>query len=299
MTPTPTTNASFVSVIIPVYNDGERLRLCLAALAAQTYPASRFEVIVVDNAADESLAELSRAYPWLKLAREPRPGSYAARNTGLSLAVGDVLAFTDADCIPAPDWLEQGGARLSAEANCGLVAGRIRVFFRDPARPTAVELHESLHAFPQHKYVSEARYGATANLFTRRAVFEHVGPFNDQLKSGGDQEWGNRVHAAGYRQVYCEEAAVGHPARRSFRELFRKVTRVTGGHYQLEGRPRYSVLRFLLDLRPPTYIVVKACSDRRLRGVRQRLQFIVVETSIRYFRAWERLRLTRGAAGSR
>src|ERR1041384_5139232 len=95
---------SFVSVIVPVWNDAERLGHCLHALEKQTYPAESYEVIVVDNGSTDSVACLVAAYGRARLVSEQRPGSYAARNTGLNLARGQVIAFTDADCLPAPDW---------------------------------------------------------------------------------------------------------------------------------------------------------------------------------------------------
>src|ERR1041385_9155423 len=106
-----------VSVVIPVLGDAERLALCLDALDRQTLPANRFEVIVVDNASDrdEAIAAVVAEHaPRFRLLHEPRPGSYAARNRAIADARGTIIAFTDADCIPRPDWLERGIAALHA-----------------------------------------------------------------------------------------------------------------------------------------------------------------------------------------
>jgi glycosyltransferase involved in cell wall biosynthesis len=226
----------FVSVIIPVFDDGERLRRCLLALDRQTYPRDRFEVVVVDNGSSQDVAAVVAGLAGVVLGHEPRPGSYAARNTGLGLARGEVLAFTDSDCLPQPDWVAAGVARLTDQPGCGPVAGRIAVFFQDAARPTATELYESLTAFPQRAYVERDHYGATANLFTRRDVFARVGDFCAGLTSGGDREWGQRVYAAGLPLIYADEVRVQHPARRSFGELARKIVRVTGGIESLRAR---------------------------------------------------------------
>lgn len=130
----------FVSVIIPVLDDPVRLALCLQALEDQTYAADRYEVIVVDNGSVSDLAPVVVAFAHAQLAVEPRRGSYAARNMGIGLARGEVLAFTDSDCIPQPDWLEAGVARLMGAAGCGLVGGRVAIFARDERRPSAAEL---------------------------------------------------------------------------------------------------------------------------------------------------------------
>ena len=96
----------FVSVVIPVYNDSVRLKTCLQALEAQTYPKEVYEVIVVDNGSDESIEPVVAEFPQARASYETHPGSYAARNKGVSISRGEVLAFTDLDDILAPDWIE-------------------------------------------------------------------------------------------------------------------------------------------------------------------------------------------------
>lgn len=158
----------FVSIVIPVFNDEKRLQLCLAALAKQTYERSRYEIIVVDNGSDDidKVRRLLALCEDAVFAQESIPGSYAARNQGISLAKGEIVAFTDADCIPASDWIEKGVQHLLNTPNCGLVAGKIEVFPKDIDCPTAVELFEMATAFPQEQHLRDLKYGATANLFT-------------------------------------------------------------------------------------------------------------------------------------
>ncbi|MDJ0594376.1 MAG: glycosyltransferase family A protein [Pleurocapsa sp. MO_226.B13] len=244
----------FVSVIIPVFNDRDRLEICLTALEGQTYTKDNYEAIVVDNGSDESLENLVEKFPQAKLAYCQRPGSYAARNHGIALAKGEILAFTDADCIPQPDWLETGVKRLLDTTNCGLLAGKIELFFQNRDRPTIVELYDWATFFHQKQYIEAQKYGATANIFTYKSVFDRVGLFNSQLKSGGDKEWGQRVFAQGYNSVYAAEVCVAHPARHSFRQMYRKVARVRGVGYE-QARATQPLLVYLLTtlshLKPP------------------------------------------------
>jgi glycosyltransferase involved in cell wall biosynthesis len=86
------TDYPFVSIIVPVYNDAERLKICLEALQTQTYPETCYEVIVIDNASDNDIKHEFRRYKNIQIEIEPRKGSYAARNKGISLAKGDYLA---------------------------------------------------------------------------------------------------------------------------------------------------------------------------------------------------------------
>lgn len=199
----PAPACPLVSVIIPVCNDAERLEVCLRALEAQTYPTATYEIIVVDNGSAASIEPVVARYAHARACFEQHPGSYAARNKGLSLARGEVIAFTDSDCIPTPDWLERGVTKLLGDPTCGMIGGRIDVFCRTPGRPTSAELYDCTRGLLQRKYIEVRGFGATANVFTRRRILDAVGTFDATLKSCGDVEWGHRVAAAGVPACLC------------------------------------------------------------------------------------------------
>ncbi|MBF2005400.1 MAG: glycosyltransferase [Chlorogloeopsis fritschii C42_A2020_084] len=290
-----------VSVIIPVFNDSQRLKLCLDALEKQTYPKYCYEIIVVDNASEENTEDIVSQFSQVILAYESNPGSYAARNKGISLAKGEIIAFTDSDCIPAQDWIDKGVTRLLEAPDCGLVGGKIQLFFRNPDKLTLVELYESVVAFPQKQYVQEIRFAVTANLFTFKSVLEKVGYFDSNLKSRGDLEWGQRVFRAGYKQIYADDVCVLHPARYTFSQLHQKIQRVAGGIYDLKTEK--SVLKnfkeVYRDLRPPIEFIFKYLPDIKLNGINKKFQFVYVVLFIHYVRAWENMQLRLGANSKR
>lgn len=296
-----------VSIIIPVYNDSKRLQKCLSALDAQSYPKGLYEVIVVDNGSSESPEPVVSQYEHVKLLSEPEPGSYAARNTGVLNAKGHILAFTDADCIPDKDWLQQGIECLKSSHNCGLVAGRIELFFHDAENPTAVEIYESIEmGFSQSDLLQEQHYGLTANLFTHRSIVDSVGLFSTELKSGGDKEWGQRVFKANYQQIYSHEAYVYHPARHTLKELYKRVTRIVGGRYdttkdQLSNAEHTKALAkdFILAFTPPGRSILRAWNNKELKNRKQKLQFILTLFFVRYVGTWERIRLRLGGRSRR
>lgn len=283
----------FVSVIIPVFNDSERLKLCLEALEKQTYPQNLYEVIVVDNGSKEDIESVVTAFQQTVFSQELRPGSYAARNQGISLAKGEILAFTDSDCIPATDWIEKGVFNLQATPNCGIIGGRIHTFFQDSDHPTPVELYDSVMAFPQKNYVEKDKFAVGANLFTWKAILEKIGGFNEQMKSGGDYELGQRIAAAGYQIVYAADTCVNHPARYSFQEISKKITRVIEGQYEFKDNEKitYNSQRFvkdlLKDLVPPVKFSVNIFQNENL-SFSQKLQVIYVRFYVKYLRAWAR-----------
>ncbi len=290
-----------VSVIIPVFNDADRLMLCLQALEKQTYPQGLLEVIVVDNGSDQSIEPLVTQFARAKACVERKPGSYAARNQGVSRARGEVLAFVDSDCIPASDWLEQGVRALLSSPNAGLVGGKVEFLFRDPAKPNAIELFDSLTAFQQKEYIQVAKFSGAGNLFTFRGVLEHVGLFNDTLKSGGDFEWSRRVFEQGYQLIYADEARVAHPARYRFDQVSRKYLRVVAGEYAIRCEKGYSFSSFSSDLLQNLLLPLRWAPRLLGRpGITpvQKVKVLWVMFVVRLLQAGERVRLWFGAESS-
>lgn len=288
-------NPPYVSVIIPVYNDPQRLKTCLQALEMQTYPKDSYEVIVVDNGSDQSIEPMVSRFPQAKSAYEAQPGSYAARNKGVAIAQGEILAFTDSDCIPMPDWLEKGVATLMRVPNCGIVGGKLVPLYQKPSNPTAVELYEVIMYYGQQRFVDIMHFSVTANLLTFKSVFQQVGTFDSDLKSSGDYEWGQRVFEAGYQQVYDDESRVDHPVRSTLSQLHRKTVRLAGGY---EERLRHGKILSLENGKnyvPPVLTLLnldrELCVDLRVKleviWIWARMKWIEIQTRLCLKFGWE------------
>jgi len=237
-----------VSVIIPVYRDGLRLEKCVQALEKQTFPKENFEVLVVNNDPDE-VPMLPPSSILLKLLNEFNPGSYAARNTGIRHARGDLIAFTDSDCIPDRDWLKNA-VEAFADRNIERIGGKIEQFAENESHSNAVCQYQKFFAFDQKTYIHKRGYSVTANLVVRKEVFERVGLFNDELMSGGDFEFGTRATRSGVSLIYDPKVIVNHPIRSTLKDLVRKKRRVKGGDYDI--RKNKPTLKYLLiSLLPP------------------------------------------------
>lgn len=214
-----------VSVVVPFYGDGlAALDRLLGSLARQDY-AGEAEVIVVDNNPARRLPATRDDAP-LRILHEPAPGSYAARNAALAVARGRVLAFTDADCECAPDWLSRGVAAL-ADPAVGVVGGAIVARPARPDDPRLAERYDGFFHMRQAHYVAAMGFAATANCFTRHELFARLGPFDARLLSGGDREWCRRATAAGHRLAYAADAVVHHAAR-ALPGLVTKARRLAG-----------------------------------------------------------------------
>lgn len=200
----------FVSVIIPTYKDWDRLLICLNALNNQTYPRSRFEVVIVNNDPDE-VCPFELPGNNMKIIFEESPGSYAARNAGIKIAKGEILAFTDSDCIPETNWLEVSAQLFNDKSEIDRVAGAVKIF---PVadNPSYINKFEAIFAIRQDVFVSKDN-AATANLFAIKSIFDKIGLFDGSLYSGGDCEWNTRATKAGFKLIYAPGCKVLHPAR--------------------------------------------------------------------------------------
>jgi glycosyltransferase involved in cell wall biosynthesis len=293
----------FVSVIIPVYNDVERLQKCLTSLEEQTYPQNLYEVIVVDNASDESIEAIVEQYQQAVATYEKKPGSYAARNQGISLAKGEIFAFTDSDCIPAKNWLEKGVVALKSNPNCGIVGGQVELFYQDPKHLSAVELYENYSAFTQQQNIEQFRFGVTANLFTFKSVFERVGTFNSQLKSNGDREWSHRVYNHKYQLVYDEKVIVRHPARFSLGQIYQKFLRTVGGQEEVAQKSNNKLAKIdsklILGFLPPIKYYFRVFSVNNKYSISEKIKIILVFTGLKYAGQIERVRVRMGGVARR
>lgn len=290
----------FISVIIPVYNDAKNLDICLKALETQTLDKSKFEIIVVDNGSTDNIQEIKIKYPEARYLYEDEPGSYRARNKGIINANGDILAFTDADCIPSGDWLERGFLTISQKAkdNIGIVAGEVRFFVDDKENMTAVEVWEVIHKYHQEYFVKDFNFGLTANLFVMKSVVDEVGLFNAELKSAGDFEWGNRAHKKGFTFHFDKELVVKHPAKGTIGQFINKVRRLMGGKYMLGMITKtQSIKKIFIDILPPVFNIYRIMHSTELNALGRtdyKIKYILVFLLQRYVTVFELIRLVLG-----
>lgn len=226
-----------VAVIVPVWNGEAVLARCLDALARQTIPRDTYQIIVVDNGSSDSTARIARSYTGVELLEEKRPGSYVARNLGIGRVRAPITAFTDADCEPAPDWLEQILRAAAANPGFGVLAGKIDLFDEIAQEREVFGDYERLFSFPQ----AHAARGncATANWASETALLKALGGFDAALKSGGDRQMALRIRDSGHPLIYVPEMIVRHPVRASRAELVRKRQRLSGGRWdRTRQRPR-------------------------------------------------------------
>jgi len=225
-------NHYLISVIIPVYNDQHGLDECLRALGNQSLPYQNFEVVVVDNASQPEIKLPKLANLNCILETCEKLGSYAARNVGVRIASGEVIAFLDADCLPEKDWLEQGLAAVQSAPLKTLVGGEVKLTTSE--KPTAVELYQCLTGFGQQYNIEQQNFSATANLFVRQEQALLIGKFNENLLSGGDREWSWRAKAHGFDIKFSRSTLVATVPRKSLGAAIKQARRIAGGRYHFK-----------------------------------------------------------------
>ncbi|GAA4903516.1 glycosyltransferase [Mucilaginibacter defluvii] len=296
------TYTPFVTVIIPTFNDWDRLALCLRALERQTYPADRFEIIVANNNPVDIVPEGYNLPANCQVITEAKPGSYAARNAALKIAKGDILAFTDSDCIPYDDWISTAVNHFDNHPQCYRIGGSVELFYQS-AKLTKAELYESVFAFNQERYVNVEGTSITANMFTRRKVFDAVGDFNDTLMSGGDYEWGVRALKGGFGIDYVPELVIKHPARHDLKEIADKARRVGGGQAGFQQNKKIDklghIISFIKEVRPTGGDIRYIMKKGKNLSLRQKLDVFFVRYYLKAVRSAERYRVLTGKKASR
>lgn len=286
-----THGSPLISVIIPHYNDIDRLRDCLRLLQDQTLPRRQFEIVVADNNSSCGLEEVERVCGTVaRVVPAPIQGAGLARNVAIAASRGSVLAFTDSDCRPSRTWLERG---LAALATADMVGGRVKLDVEHASNPTAVEAFERVFAFNFKRYVEELGFCGTANMFVTRIVFDRVGPFRAQVTE--DMDWGIRASAANFRWRYAPDVVVSHPARRTWQEIKQKWRRRTREDFAMalegpNGRLIWFLRSFAILASPLVHWTQVARSDE-LSDAKQRLKAIVILFGVRFWRFIECNRL--------
>lgn len=165
-----------ISVVVPFYNSERYIALCIEGLLSQRYPRERYEIIMIDNNSTDRSAKIVKRYPHVKLLSEERQGAYAARNRGIKEAKGEVIAFTDPDCIPLSNWLQEIETAMT-RFDVGIVLGSY-CSVRDSFILSALELYQNeKRNYIFGSRIKELYYGYANNMAVRKRLLEEVGLF--------------------------------------------------------------------------------------------------------------------------
>lgn len=245
----------FVSIVISAHNSADILPECLESIKKLDYPRERFEVIVVDDGSEDNTAQVAESMG-AKVLRTEHRGPASARNLGAETALGEFVAFTDADCQVHPQWLREllrpFDHSVAALGGC-----------QELANPSFVR--RSIHSFlsamgfwggytKSSRSICQTDHNPACNSIYRRSIFLEAGGFNPKLFPGEDVELDHRLSKKSFRILYNPSAIVYHRrgGLKSFAAMMFRYGRSAGCLLS-----RYRILRPLYFM--PFLLLAVAC----------------------------------------
>lgn len=277
-----------VSVVIPVRNEVEKIEQCLKAVFSQTYKS--YEVIIVDGHSNDGTVEISKEFP-VKILYEDYHNRAGACQVGIENAKGEYVAFTDADCIPARDWL----VNLSREFDDGIVGvgGGIKNIGKglwiqsiNFAYETFLGSANSVQGrfFKNKRFVNSI---SGCNSMYRKEDILKVGGFNVSLPGAEDTELNKRLLKKRGKLLYTPNAVIFHDHKRGLKKFAKQMLRY--------GRDRAVARRWDLQVIPPLvvpllflsvlftrWILLSLLSLYLAMLVIMGLKFVIQEKNIKY-----------------
>jgi glycosyltransferase involved in cell wall biosynthesis len=172
-----------ISVIVPVFNASPWIERCIQGLIDQDYDPARYEIALIDNNSSDDSVDKIRKWDRVRLLHQPEQGSYATRNLGVHAASGDVLAFTDADCVPDPNWLKVIESSMQNPQTKLVLGGRD--FASSSSAMRLIAAYEDARV--QYIFANRRRssyFAFTNNMAVRRATFDQYGGFRTVARGG-------------------------------------------------------------------------------------------------------------------
>ncbi len=196
-----------ISVIIPVYNGGDKLQRCISALKRQKTSRPYELIIVDDGSTDGGLQKVKE--DGFKVFRQANQGPAAARNLGVANANGKMVLFTDADCEPTEDWIEQMVRHLEDRKISAVKGSYLTKQKQTVARFVQIEYESKYERMKKDRYID---FIDTYSAGFKIEDFRRVGKYDTRFPTASveDQEFSFRMWGQGYRMVFNPEAKVYH-----------------------------------------------------------------------------------------
>ena len=202
--------SSVYSIIIPAYNARATIKACLDAVVNQTVNRTCYEIIVVDDGSTDDTASIVESLPGIKLIRQKNQGPAVARNRGVAEANGEIVLFTDSDCAPTTNWIEEMTRPFKEDNDIVGVKGEYRTRQKEIiARFVQLEYEDKYDIIRGHKYID---FIDTYSAAFKKDVFLEAGGYDASfpVACAEDVELSYRLSQNGYKMVFNSEAIVYH-----------------------------------------------------------------------------------------
>ncbi len=202
------------SIIIPAYNASQTIAACLKSLGRQTLPSKDYEVIVVDDGSTDETEEISRRFN-IRYMFQPNQGPASARNRGAAEATGEIILFTDADCIPESNWIREMTQPFQNPGIAGVKGAYKTRQQKLAARFAQAEFEDRYDLLKKHRFIDMVD---TYSAAFRKDVFLQMGGFDESFPHANneDTELAYRLAVSGHKLVFNPQAIVFHTHPETF-----------------------------------------------------------------------------------
>lgn len=212
----------FVSIVVPVFNRASEIEACIRSLLDLDYPEDLREIIVVDDASVDSTPDMVSKYPVQLLRMAENRGQSAARNRGVEAARGEIIAFTDSDCIADPNWLKDI-LPFFRDERIALAGGLVDAYYKKSFLDRYEAAQSPLNMGEKPLIGAGDRsvfYVPTCNILFRKSAYGEIGGLNESIRVGEDVDLSWRLLARGHRLLYLPRGRVLHKHRSRFKDAF-------------------------------------------------------------------------------
>ncbi len=230
----------FISIVIPTRNEQQTLKDCLDSLTQLNYPKLQREILIIDGMSTDNTRHIAELYDTI-LVENPKWSHRSGVNLGFEKAKGDIVAFTDADCIVDENWL-QNSLKYFGGCIAG-VSGPIQIPRQANTFQQAVAFLFSLAVRGAKSSHREAQEGVqdvedfpTCNAIYRKAALRSVMPLDEKLYGGSDLELNYRLRQEGYKLLATPDVRVQHCKRDTPKRFWIQMYRYAIARLQLGKR---------------------------------------------------------------
>lgn len=211
-----------VSIIIPTFNRRKSLQRMLDSLFAQTFPQENFEIVLVNDGStddtERTILDLKKSHPNICYIKQLNKGIASARNNGINNSKGDIIGFTDDDCIVDPSWIQNAVESFKNNELCGVQGMTLP---ESPIDKKKLIFHY-VHAVKNTGKEDTISY-QTCNIFYRKKHLIEIDGFDEKLRYGSDDDIAFRLIRKGYKIKFDKNVLVYHEVR--YQNLFDYISK--------------------------------------------------------------------------
>jgi mycofactocin system glycosyltransferase len=213
-----------VSIVVPVYNRAHDIDACLESLLSLNYPESKREIIIVDDASWDNTAAVVKQYNVRLIIQPENLGQSAARNAGVKVSKGDIIAFIDSDCIADPNWLTELVTYFH-DPRLVLIGGYVDSVFSESHLDRYEKVCSPLNMGSKPILGKDKHtifYVPTCNMLVKKEIYTQAGGLDEKLRVGEDVDLCWKLMSKGYRLMYVPKGRIKHKHRNHFYQCFRR-----------------------------------------------------------------------------